>query len=217
MDRITITATRREVTGKKVNALRREGKLPAVLYGYKVEATPITIDAREANRILIGLAPSTLVTIELDGKKHNVLVREKQFDFIRGMLKHVDFQAVSLTRKIRSEVPIELTGTAPAVKELNGIVTHNLNAVAVEALPQDLPERFLVDISGLDAIGSQITVGELEVPEGVEVLTDPSETVVVISGMAAEVVEEVEEEVTEEGAEPEVIERGKREEEEEEE
>jgi len=214
MDRLTLKATRREVIGKQVGALRREGKLPAVLYGFKVDPTPITLEAHEANLSLIGLAASALVTIELEGKKHNVLVREKQFDYIRGTLKHVDFQVVSMTRKIRSAVPIEISGTAPAVKDLNGMVVHNLNAVEVEALPQDLPERFVVDVSSLDAIGSQVTVADLEAPSGVEILTDSTEVVVVITGVAAEV-EEVEEEVVEEG-EPEVIERGKKEEEEEE-
>ena len=217
MERLTLTATHREVIGKQVGALRREGKLPAVLYGYKVDATPITLDAHEANKSLIGLAASALVTIELDGKKHSVLVREKQYDYIRGTLRHVDFQVVSMTRKIRSAVPIEITGTPPAVKEQNGVVMTNLNAVEVEALPNDLPERFQVDISSLEEIGSQFTVGDMAAPSGVEILTDPAEVVVVITSMAAEVEEEVVEEVEEEEAEPEVIERGKREEDEEEE
>lgn len=215
MEKTVINATRRPVTGKKVGALRREGKLPAVLYGYKIEATPILLDHHEASRILAPLSKSHVVTVVLDGKEHSALVREKQKDFIRNSLLHVDFQVVSMTEKIRSKVSVILEGDSPAVKEFNGVVVSNLSEVEVEALPGDLPENIIVDITKLTAIGDAIYVRDLPVSSGVEILTPEEEVVVNITGVAAEEEEVVEE--IEEGAEPEVIEKGKKEEEEEEE
>ncbi len=213
MEKTVINATRRPVTGKKVGALRREGKLPAVLYGYKVDATPILLDHREASRILAPLSKSHVVTILLDGKEHSALVREKQKDFIRNSLLHVDFQVVSMTEKIRTKVSVILEGVSPAVKDFNGVVVSNLSEVDVEALPGDLPESLVVDIATLTQIGDALYVRDLPVPAGVEILTPEEELVVNITGVAAE--EEVVEEVAE-GTEPEVIEKGKKEEEEEE-
>lgn len=213
MEKTVINATRRPVTGKKVGALRREGKLPAVLYGYKIDATPILLDHREASRILAPLSKSHVVTILLDGKEHSALVREKQKDFIRNSLLHVDFQVVSMTDKIRTKVSVILEGVSPAVKDFNGVVVSNLSEVEVEALPGDLPESLVVDIASLTQIGDAVYVRDLPVPPGVEILTPEEELVVNITGVAAE--EEVVEEVAE-GTEPEVIEKGKKEEEDEE-
>lgn len=210
MEKAVINATRRTVTGKKVGALRRDGKLPAVIYGHKIETTPVTLDKRDATRVLHRLTASSLVTINFEGKEHAALVREKQRDYILGDLLHVDFQVVSLTEKIRATVSVELVGIAPAVKEYNGIVLTGLEALEVESLPQNLPERFVVDISKLTKIGDSIHVRDIQAGDKVEVLTDPDEMIVNITGGAKE------EEITEEEAgaeEPEVIERGKKEEE----
>jgi large subunit ribosomal protein L25 len=215
MERTVLHATRRTVTGKQVGQLRRDGKLPAVLYGHNVESTPITLDLRQATRSMIGLTGSSLITIDVDGVEHAALLREVQRDFIRGTLLHVDFQVVSLTEKIRAQVPVVLEGVAPAVKTMGAAIVHNVNEVEVEALPQDLVNRFTVDISSIAAVGDAIYVRDLNIPQGVVVLTDPDEVVVVATAAAAEPVEEGEEAVAA-GEEPEVIEKGKKEEEEEE-
>lgn len=211
MEKLVIQATRRSVTGKKVGALRRDGKLPGVLYGYQTESTPILMELREASRVLAHASSSQLITINLDGKEFATLVREKQRDFIKGTLLHVDFQVVSLTEKIRTSVGIELAGTSPAVKDYNGVVVQELDEVEVEALPQDLPDKFVVDISGLTKIGDAVFVRDLSVPSSIQILNEPEEVVVIITGAAPEISEE---EVSEEISEPEVIERGKKEEEE---
>ena len=117
MEKVVLKATKRDVVGKKVGALRRQGKLPAVLYGHRIETTPILLDAYEGSQTLSHLTSSTLLTIDLDGKQYLAQVREKQRDFIKNRLVHVDFQIISLTEKMRTKVGIELTGTAPAVKE----------------------------------------------------------------------------------------------------
>jgi large subunit ribosomal protein L25 len=152
--------------------------------------------------------------VELEGEQHAALVREKQRDYLKNRLLHLDFQVVSLTEKIRAAVNITLTGTAPAVREMNAVLVSNLNTVMVEALPRDLPETISVDISSLKVIGDAIHIRDLEVPATVEILADMDEMVVVATGVAAEEEEEVEE-VAEE-TEPEVLERGKKEEDEEE-
>jgi large subunit ribosomal protein L25 len=208
MEKTIIEATRRTVIGKKVGALRREGKLPGVIYGHNVEPTPILMDLREASRTLASLSQSHIVTIVLEGAEHAALVREKQKDYILNILKHVDFQVVSLSEKIRTMVTVDIVGTSPAVKNFNGVVVTEISEVEVEALPQNLPERFVVDISKLENIGDAIYIKDLEVPENVELLKEASDVIVVITGGAEEITEEEEETA----AEPEVIERGKKEE-----
>lgn len=215
MEKIVINAEPRIVKGKKVGALRRQGLLPGVIYGHNFEPTPIVMDLHTASRQLAGLSASSLVTISLDGKETSTLVREKQRNYIRGTLLHVDFQAVSLTEKIRANVHIEVIGTSPAVKDFNGVVVTGLDELEVEAFPQDLPERFTVDVSNLKNIGDGIYVRDIPAPENVEILVHPEEMIVVIT--AAKEEEEIA--PVAEGAlaeEPEVIEKGKKEEEEEE-
>jgi large subunit ribosomal protein L25 len=209
---VVLKAEKRDVIGKQVKALRRQGRLPAVLYGRKFQAIPVTLDLREAGRILPTITSSHLVTIALDGERHTALVREKQRHPVQGSLLHVDFMVVSMTEKLRASVMIELVGEAPGAKEFNGVLVVGQEQLEVESLPGDLPERITVDLSVLAQIGDAIHVRDIAIPSGVEVLTDPDEMVAILTAPAAEeLVEKVEEEGEE--AEPEVIERGKKEEE----
>lgn len=217
MDEVVLKASRRTVLGKQVKAIRREGKLPAVIYGHHIDPISIVMDLRDTSRSLTGLAPSTLVTVEVEGTPHKALVKEKQRNKITGTLLHVDFLAVSMTEKLRSQVYMEIVGLAPAIKDFDGVLVTGSDEVEVECLPQDLPERIVVDVSGLLKIGDGIYVRDLAIPEGVKILADPDTMVALITAQAAveeEVAPVVEEVVTEE---PEVIEHGKKEEEEEEE
>jgi len=213
MEEVTIKAVKREVTGKQVKALRRQGLLPAVLYGRNFPSTPISLDLRDASHTLSHMTTSALVTVVLDGEKHLALVRERQRDFIRGTLKHIDFQVVSMKEKLRTSVSVVIVGESPAVKDFNGVLVTGLDEVEVECFPQDLPERIMADVSGLKQIGDAIYVRNLVISEKVEILEDPNEVVVVVTAQAAEEVEEVV--VEEVVAEPELIEKGKKEEEEE--
>jgi large subunit ribosomal protein L25 len=216
MEKNVIEATKRSVIGKKVGVLRREGKLPGVIYGHNFETMAIIMDLKNATKVLNAATASTIVTIKIDDKDHAALVREKQRDYIRNQYIHIDFQAVSQTEKIRTKVGIVIVGIAPAVKDFNGVVVEGLDYIEVEALPKDLPERVTVDISGLANIGEAIHVSDIVVPENVTLLTSVEEMVILITAPAAEEVEEAP--VAEvEGLEPEVIEKGKKEEEGEEE
>jgi len=211
MEKTVLQAEHRDVVGKQVKALRRQGRLPAVLYGRNIQPIPVTMDFREANRILPGITSSRLLVVNVDGEEHTALVREKQFHPVQGKLIHVDFMVVSLTEKLRANVSIHLEGESPAVRDINGILVPVIEEIEVECLPQDLPERIMVDVSSLTEIGSAIHVRDLKLSDRVRVLTDPDEMVAVVTAPEAEeVVEEVAPEI-----EPEVIERGKKEEEEE--
>jgi large subunit ribosomal protein L25 len=215
-----LKATRRTVIGKQVRALRRAGEMPAILYGHNVEPTAISMNAKEVTKTLARVSASSLVTIDLDGKEYPTLVRERQREPIKGVITHIDFQAVSLTEKIRANVSIVLTGTSPAVKDFSAILVTTLNELEVEALPQDLPERIVVDIAKLEKIGDGIHVSDLVLSDKVHVVSSTDEMIVLAAAPKTEV-EEVaptEAEVAvEEGAEPDVIEKGKKEEGEEEE
>ncbi|HEY6074617.1 MAG TPA: 50S ribosomal protein L25 [Anaerolineales bacterium] len=217
MEKFVLKASKRDISGKQVKALRRSGLLPAVIYGRHVEPLNISLDAHSASLILAKMTSSSLVTIELDGNEYPALVREKQRNFVKDNLLHVDFLAVNLTENIRTNVRVEITGISPAVKDLNAVLVTNITTLEVECLPTDLPERFLVDISSLKQVGDGIRVGDLAVSDKVRVLTDKDEMIVVTT-FAKQEVEEVAPAV--EGAavaEPEVIEKGKKEEEGEEE
>ena len=163
---------------------------------------------------------SSLITVELDGKEYPALVRERQRDYLKGTLKHIDFLAVSLTEKIRADVRIEITGSSAAVKDFNAVLVNGLFSLSIECLPTDLPDRIMADISSLAQVGDGIHVRDLQVPENVRVLDNPDEMVVVATYAKEEAVEEVAP-VAEgvvptegEGAEPELsVERGKKEEE----
>jgi len=211
MEKIVIHATKRTVIGKQVSALRRDSKLPGVIYGHKVDPIAITMELKESTRVLNNATSSSVVTIDLEGVEYAALVREKQRDVLKNRFIHIDFQAVSQTEKIRAEVNIEMVGHAPAVKDFNGVVVEGISKVNVEALPKDLPERFVVDLSNMKQIGDSITLRDIPIPAGVEFLDDLDETIIMINNPAAEEVEEVV--AVEEGSEPEVIEKGKKEEE----
>lgn len=216
MERILLEAENRTIKGKKVSTLRREGKLPAVIYGRDVETMPITLGARETTNTLNSVSGSTILTINLSGEEHAALVREIQRDYIKNVIIHVDFQAVSLKEKLRTNVSINLVGDAPVLEEYDALVVSGIDQIEVECLPQDLPESIKVDISSFEEIGAAIYLKDLTPPPNVKFLTDLEELIAVVTAIKEEVIEEPEEEITLETEgleEPEVIERGKEEEE----
>jgi len=215
MEKVVLQATKRDVVGKQVKALRREGKLPAVIYGRHTDPLNINLDAHTAQIVLAKLTASSLVTIDLEGTEHLALVREKQRDYIKNKLLHVDFLAVSLTEKLRTRVAIHFVGVSLAVKDFNAVLVHNLETLEVECLPTDLPEGIDVDISAMQRPGEGIRVHDVQVSDKVRLLADP-DTMVVVATFA-----KVEEEgaagavagATPGATEPEIaVERGKKEE-----
>ncbi|MCK5052758.1 MAG: 50S ribosomal protein L25 [Anaerolineales bacterium] len=206
MEAVTLNAKVRKTIRKRVKALRRQGFLPAVMYGVGVEPIPIELDDKEASRVLARVSGSTLIDLKVGKDTHKVLVREFQRDVIRRNILHVDFLVVAMDVAIRAVVPVILVGEAPAVEDFSGIIVSGLTEIEVEALPVDLPEQLSVDIEVLATMNDVITAGDLVLGDGVALVTDPDEMIAnVIAQMAEEEVEEVEVEELEEGVEPEMV------------
>ena len=206
MEEIVFEANHREVIGKKVKVLRRDGVWPAVVYGHNIEPISISLDYRDASKTLDSISPSALVVLDIDGEKHYTLVRDKQRNPVRRTIIHVDFQAVSLTETVRADVNINLIGEAPAIETYLGVLVPSLEQLSIECLATNLPDKIEVDISGLTEIGDSLLVRDVTAPEGVDILNDPEDVVVVVIAQAAEEIEEVEEELElEEGMEPEMV------------
>src|SRR6266542_2838311 len=189
MEKVVLNATKRDVVGKQVKALRRAGKLPAVIYGRHTEPISINLEAHAASQALAKLTSSSLVTLNVDGTEYPALVREKQRDFIKNILLHVDFLAVSMTETLRANVRVHFIGMSGAVKDFNAVMVHNLEQLEVECLPTDLPERIDVDISSLAKPGEGIRVRDVKVADNIRILNDP-DTMVAVATFA-----KVEEEV----------------------
>ena len=179
MDKIVLKAEKRDVTGKQVKALRRAGQLPAVIYGRHVDPIAISLEAYTASLVFSKLTSSTLVTLDVDGTEYTAIVREKQRNFIKGNLTHVDFLALDLTEKIRTSVRLTFVGVAPAVKDYSAVLVHRMDALEVECLPADLPERITVDISVIKEIGNNIHVRDIPLPENIVVLDDVDDVVII--------------------------------------
>ncbi|MCB0102031.1 MAG: 50S ribosomal protein L25 [Anaerolineales bacterium] len=181
MDKVVLKAEKRDVIGKQVKAMRREGKLPAVIYGRHLEPISISLDAHSTGLALAKVTASSLVTIELNGTEYPALVRERQRDYIKGNLTHVDFLAVDMNETIRTSVGLLFSGVSAAVKDYNGVLVHNLERLEVECLPADLPERIIVDISLIKQIGDIIRVKDLNISDKVTILADEEEPIAVVT------------------------------------
>lgn len=221
MEQITLEAKKRSEIGKRVKKVRKDGFIPAVIYGRNVDPIPISLEKLSATQILNKISSSTVLNLKIDGKDYAALVRDVQRDHIRNEFLHLDFLAVSLTEKLRTTVTISLVGEAPVLKEYEALIVPGISEVEVEALPQDLPEMIEVDISTLSEIGDAIYLKDIPVPANIKFLTDGEELIAVASSVKEEeeeLAEVAEEELeVEEKAEPEVIEHGKIREDEEEE
>jgi large subunit ribosomal protein L25 len=214
MDQIELKTEPRSLIGRHVKQLRAQGYVPAILYGRQVEATPIQIEDTLLHKVLAKAGGNTLIALQI-GKKKPVLTlaREIQRDVLRHNILHVDFYQVVMTEKIAAEVPLVLSGIAPAVENVGGILVHGLNTVEVQCLPGDLPSSIEVDLSPLVDFNDTVTVADLPVPPSVTILSDPESVVARIEApRLVEEEEEVEEEVEVE-VEPELV--GRREAEEE--
>jgi len=211
MEKVVLKAEPRQVIGKQVRALRREGLMPAVIYGFHITPIPVSLPFHETSLLLPKISSSQLLILEVSGEQYTTLVRERQRHPVTGALLHLDFQAVSLTEKLRVNVGLQFRGEAPAVKIYDGILTTSLEQVEVECLPGDLVNHLEIDLSTLEQIGDAIYVRDISLPPRFQVLNDLDEVVVVITAPTLAVEGPGEGEAG--GFEPEVIEKGKKEEE----
>ncbi len=192
MEEITLSAQLRTVTGKQVRQLRREGLIPAVVYGHHTAPIPVQIEERALRHVLQRVGGNQLIRLQIgEGEApHMVLLREVQREPIKRRLLHVDLYEVVMTERIRAEIPVVFVGTSPAVKRGDGLLYHGIEAVEVECLPADLLSHIEVDVSNLTEIDQEITVGDLQLGDKYEVLSSPDEVLARVIPVQEEVVEE---------------------------
>ncbi|MBI1884837.1 MAG: 50S ribosomal protein L25 [Chloroflexi bacterium] len=196
-----LEVTRREVLGKKVKTLRRQGITPANIFGRNVDSLAVQLPTDRLVYVLRHFGRNEIVHIRLDGDEPRpTFIRHIQRNPITDEILHVDFHQISLTEKVRMEVALHLVGTAPAVSMYNGTLLHSLDYLTVEGMPGEIPSHLEVDVSGLEEIDSAVHVRDIAVPSNLTVLTDLDLVVAKVAPPAKERVEEVEEEVPEEEA-----------------
>lgn len=182
---ITLTATKREETGKRSLGLLAKGMLPAVVYGPKQESTPISVSTRDFDKILRNEGESTVIELSGLGSELQVLIHEIDRDPVTNAPRHADFYAIEKGAKVEVAVPLTYIGESAAVKAGASLVKV-LHELEIEAAPANLPQEIEVDISVLAAVGDQIHVSDLRLPTGVEVRVEADQVVALIQEVEAE-------------------------------
>lgn len=181
MKEIVLKAKARDKLGKEhAKKLRRKGVIPAVVYGAETSPLPLEVEAKSFHGLLrLGLGENVIITLNIDDQKNGdkkVLIREVQRDPVWGNILHIDFQQISLTKKLAINVPVQLVGTPIGGQQDGGILQHVLRELEVECLPTDIPKKIEVDVTDLK-IGGSIHVGDIKL-EKVEILSDPQGSIV---------------------------------------
>jgi len=184
-----LTADTRTITGKKVKALRRQHLIPAVVYGQGQESRSVSVPEALFLKAYRTAGESALIDLNIAGEILKALIKQVAREPVSGKVFHVDFQRVTMTRKLKTQVPIVLAGDAPAVKEHGAVLVLSLDHLEIECLPQDLIPDYTVHVAGLAKVGDMIRVRDLVVPPGIRILTKPDATIVVAE--APKVEEEV--------------------------
>ncbi|AEJ18946.1 50S ribosomal protein L25 [Gracilinema caldarium] len=201
MDHVVLTAQKRAVTGSADAArLRRNGKIPAVVYGRSGQAMSIVLDALDFGRKIKGVSESTLLNLSIDGAQHEVFIKDTQRDIFKGSFIHVDFYEVEKGKTVHAKVPVRVIGTAEGVR-LGGILEAPLHELEVECLPKDLPEHIDIDVTNLKA-NEALHVRDLKLASEIRVLTNPEQVVALVKFAKAEAAAETTVEAAAETAAP---------------
>ncbi|MCR4791030.1 MAG: 50S ribosomal protein L25 [Treponemataceae bacterium] len=177
MEQLVLKASKRTETGKAAaKKIRESGRLPAVVYNHKGEATMLTVDEAEFTKVWKQATATTLICLDVDGEKLTAFIKDTEYDIISNKNLHVDFHAVDKDQKLRNKIKIQTTGTPVGVRE-GGFMLVSGASVVIECLPKDLPARIVADIDSLK-IGESFCIKDLQLDKGIKVLSDP-ETVVV--------------------------------------
>ncbi len=188
MEIITLKAQKRDLTGRKVSVLRKQSKIPAVLYGRGFDNQNIVVEYDDFDKAFKKAGESTLVELAIDKDNSvKVLIHNIQTDALSGRYTHVDFRQVNMKEKVDAEVQIVFEGVSPAVKEQGGVFVQQIDSIHIRALPDNLMHEIIIDMSKLANLGDRIYVRDLELPDTIEILNDPS---VVIAAVEAQRVEE---------------------------
>jgi len=212
-----LSATPRDGTGKgSARSLRAQGQVPAIIYGHGREPQPLAIDTRELEKLLSKIsAESTVIELSMDGKSARTLIREIQRHPFKRQILHVDFQELVAGEKVTVRIPIVLSGVPEGVRVDGGILDQVMRELEIEVDPANIPNHVEVDVNPL-RIGDSVHVRDIALPEGVELVGEADSTVCVVSAPRAVVETVAATEEVEVAAEPEVIGKAKKEEEEEE-
>ena len=183
-EKVKLSATKREVFGRKTNKGRKTGLIPAVVYGRGIKSESLWVKNLDFSKLVAKSGESTMIALELDGKSdRNVIIYETQEDPVKGNYTHIDFFQVRMDEEIETEVELVYINeeAAPAVKELGGVLVKNMDAITVKCLPGDLPSEITVDVSKLATFDDRITVADLDISKKVEIEIDPETVVALVS------------------------------------
>lgn len=181
---ISLTAVKREKT-EKLNAIRKEGKIPAVFYGAKEASTAISIAEVDFIKVYRQAGESSIVSLKTPDGDHDALIHDIDMDPVSGKVRHVDFYVVEKGKKIQVGIPLTFEGEAPALK-LGGTLTKVLHEIEIEATPANLPHDLVVNLDSLVDFDSQILAKDIKLPAGVELITDADEVVALVSAIKEE-------------------------------
>ena len=194
----SIKAEKRQQIGGDFDELRQTGILPAVLYGEGIkESIILQVKEKEFEKAFQEAGESSLLSLEVDNKKYDVLIHQHAKDPVSGKFLHIDFFKPSTKKKIEAEVPLEFVGEAPAVQDLAGTLVTELSSVHVKGLAHQLPRAIIIDLSGLKTFEDRVLIKDLKIQEGVEILRAPGEIVAHVAEPRKE--EKIEEELPIEG------------------
>lgn len=185
MQKHTLRVEKRTVLGKKVKKLRKDGFLPANVYGKDIKSTSVQVKKSEFDTVFKEAGETGLVDLKLDGENRPVLIHNVQYDYMTHSPLHADFFQVNLKEKVKTMVPLVVIGEPKAVVDKIGLLMQQVSEIEVEALPTDLPENIEINVEHLAQIDEQITVGDLKKPAGVEILTDEGQVVVKIGELVS--------------------------------
>lgn len=192
MAELTLQAKQREVLGRKVKTLRKEGLVPAHIFGHNVKTSHISVGEEDFEEILKEAGETSIINLKADGQKRPVLIRGVQTHPVTDKILHVDFYQVSLREKVKVEVPLEIIGESLAVEKKRGLLLTPVSEVEVEALPQNLPEKIEVDISVLANVGDAVHVKDLKIDrEKIELHAEPELVVATIGELVTKEAEEI--------------------------
>lgn len=186
MKAIPLTAEVRKETGKQVKKLRQKGILPATVFGHNLKSASLSVNAKDFTKVYHQAGETGLVELKYGTVSQHTLIADVQTHPVNRDILHIQFHAVSLTEKIKANVPLELVGESPAVANNIGLLLQTLNEIEVEALPTDLPDKIEVSVADLSEVNQQVAVSGLKIPKGVEILTGPEEVVVKVVPLISE-------------------------------
>ncbi len=180
MEKITLQAEPRNIIGRQVKSLRRQGLVPAVVYGHDFKTLSIQVPMKELERVYAEAGESTVVYLNVNGQDHPTIIHDIVRDALSDKFLHADFYKVRLDEKIHAKIQLNFIGESPAVKGLSGILVKNMSEIEVEGFPQDLPHQIDVDISDMAELRSHIQIKDLPISSKLEVKAEPEAIVALI-------------------------------------